>query len=287
MNNLQENRLSMYLAVRDFLLQYPDVTKDLPGYGQHFTELQKAITDIQAIAEIQKADTKGYAKQKQSLREKLITLTLDTSYKMNAFAKLNSNLMLQSEVKMNRSKLTRATDTGLRDFAQIIYEKAEANLEPLKGYGVTVETQAEFLDAINKYNASLSGPRVAKTETVKATKQLTNLFEKADLMLENIDAVIGIVKYSQANFVNGYNTAKKIVNIGTGSLALRASAFDGKTGDAIKGAKFVFRPDKVFSSAGPAAEIVKTTADKGNFIIKNMPQGTYTVTVSNPGIKKR
>ena len=287
MTTVQENRLSMYLAVRDFLLQYPDVTKDLPGYSQHFTELQKVIGEIQSIAEIQKADTKGYAKQKQELREKLITLTLDASYKMNAFAKFSSNLMLQSEVKMTRSRLIRATDTGLRDFAQIIYEKAEANLEPLKGYGITKETQSEFLDVINKYNASISGPRVAKTETVKATKQLTVLFNEADLMLENIDAVVGIVKYSQAEFINGYKTAKKIVDLGTGSLSLKASAYDEKSGNAIRGVKFIFRSDKTLSSAGPSAEIVKTTADKGGFIIKNMPQGTYTVTITKPGYKEK
>jgi hypothetical protein len=283
MNNLQENRLSMYLAVRDFLLQYPDLTKDLPNYNLHFTGLQNSISEIQSIAEIQKSDTKGYAKQKQSLRDKLITLTLDTSHKMNAFAKFSDNLMLQSEVKMTRSRLIRATDTGLRDFAQIIYAKAEANLEALKGYGVTSETQTEFIDTINKYNSSLSGPRVAKTETVQATKQLTLLFEKADLMLENIDAVIGIIKYSQSNFVNGFITAKKIVNAGTGSLALKATAVDTRSGTTIKGVRFVFKSDKVLSATDTASEFVKTTADKGSFIIKNLLQGTYTVTVSKPG----
>lgn len=287
MNNLQENRLSMYLAVRDYLLQYSEITKDLPNYDQHFTELQKAIGEIQSIAEIQKSDTKGYAKQKQSFREKLITLTLDVSHKMNAFAKFNGNLMLQTEVKMTRSRLLRATDTGLRDFAQIIYAKAKANLEPLKGYGVTSETQAEFLDTINKYNASLSGPRVAKTETVQATKQLTVLFNKADLMLENIDAAIGIIKYSQSNFVNGFKTAKKIVSAGTGSLALKGSAIDTKSGTAIKGVKFIFKSDNIYMASGVPPEFVKTTADKGSFIIKSMPQGTYTVTISKPGYKEK
>jgi hypothetical protein len=288
MNNLQENRLSMYLAVRDYLLQYPEVTKDLPNYNQNFTGLQKTIREIQSIAEVQKSDTKGYARQKQNLKDKLITLTMDTSSKMNAFAKFNGNLMLQSEVKLTRSQLNRATDTGLRDFAQIIYAKAEENLEPLKEYGVTPETQAEFLDIINEYNASLPGPRVAKAGTVQATKQLAILFEKADQLLENIETAIGIIKMAQVNFYNGFSTAKKIVNSGTGSLALKGSAVDIRSGIAIKGAKFVFKPvPDSMTGIMNSDEIIKITADKGKFIIKSIPYGTYSVTVSKPGYKEK
>ena len=36
-----------------------------------------------------------------------------------------------------------------------------------------------------------------------------------------------------------------------------------------------------------AAEIVKTTKAKGIFYIKNMPEGTYAVTVSKPGYKSK
>jgi hypothetical protein len=288
MQNVQENRLSMYLAVRDFLIPNSEITKDLPNYETYFAELQKAISEIQSIAEIQKSDTKGFAKQKLHLREKLIALTLDTSHKMNAFAKFSNNLMLQSEVKMTRSNLLRATDTGLRDLSRIIYDKAVPYLEALKEYGVTQETQTELLDAINKYNASISGPRVAKTGTAQATKKLTLLFEKADQMLENIDTAIGIIKMSQANFYNGFKTAKKIVTTGTGTLALKAFAVESGNGVPIKGVKFTFKPDNVnMTLSGNPAEIVKITAEKGSFIIKSMPQGTYTVSVSKPGYKEK
>lgn len=288
MRNVQENRLSMYLAVRDFLIPNGEITKDLPNYETYFKELQKAISEIQAIAEVQKSDTKGFAKQKLHFRDKLITLTLDTSHKMNAYAKFNGNLMLQSEVRMTPSKLQRATDTGIRDFAQIIYDKAGSNLEALKGFGVTPETQTELLDTINKYNASISGPRVARTGTAQATRQMTVLFEKADLMLENIDAAIGIIKISQVNFYNGFKTAKKVVSAGTGSLALKGSATDSRNGAAIKGVKFLFRSDNVLlASSGSSPEIVKTTADKGIFILKSIPQGTYSVTVSKPGYREK
>ncbi len=285
MNTLQENRLSMYLAVRDFLLRYPVVTKDLPGFSENFMELQKLITDIQSIAEIQKSGTKGHTLQKRSLREELIRLTLDTSYKINAFAKLSQDLKLQEDVKMTRARLNRATDTGLRDFARIICEKAESNLESLKGYGVTNDKLAIFLDAIQKYNASISGPRIARTEILKATRQLEVLFDNAGDMIENIESVIGIVRYSQPDFINGFRGARKVVNNSSGSLALKGYAFDARSGNAIKGVKFVFRNQN--GIIAPGTGIVKTTAAKGGFIIRSMAQGTYTVIVSKPGYRER
>lgn len=288
MNNLQENRLSMYLAVRDFLISNSGITKGLPNFETIFSELQNKISEIQSIAEIQKSDTKGFAKQKQQLREKLINLTLDTAHKLNAFAMFSSDTKLQSEVRMTRSKLNKAADTGLRDYAQIIHDKAQANLETLTGYGVTAETQKELLATISDYNASIAGPRVARTETAQATKKLTILFENTDLILENIDAAIGILKISQPGFYNGFKTARRIVITGSGSLSLKGFAIDSITSSAIRGVTFTFIPvNKGVPGAEGSAGIVKKTAAKGIFFIKNMPQGTYTVKASKPGYKEK
>jgi hypothetical protein len=286
MNKLQESRLSMYLSVRDFLLQNGDTTKDLPNYEANFKDLQETIERIQSIAEEQKSNIKGFAKNKLLLKEKLITLVLDNSHKLNAFATFSGDVKLQSAVKITRSKLSKAPDTGLRDYSQIIYDKAESNIDALVSYGITKETQTEMGDYISKYNASLSGPRVAKTETAQATKHLSSLFEHADLMLGAISAAIGIINLAQPIFIKGYELAKKVVLTGTTSLALKASAVD-KDGLAVKGAKFTFRQIGAGLAEGEAKEVVKTTADKGTFRIRSIRQGTYNVTVTKNGYKDK
>ncbi|MGD0340872.1 MAG: carboxypeptidase-like regulatory domain-containing protein [Bacteroidales bacterium] len=287
MNKLQETRLSMYLAVRDFLLQNGEITKDLPNYEANFKDLQKTIEEIQSIAEVQKSDIKGYAKNKLLLKEKLMTLVLASSYKLNAFATFSGDVKLQAEVKITRSKLSKAPDTGLRDYAQIIHDKAESNIDALTSYGITKETQSEISDYISRYNAALSGPRVAKTETVKATKQMASLFEHAESLLNAVTIAIGIIRIAQPIFIKGFETAKKAVISGTTTLALRATAVDSKSGAAVKGAKFIFRSENVNLAEGEPAEIVKKTAKKGMFKIRNIRQGTYTVTISKPGYKEK
>ena len=288
MNKLQESRFDMYIAVRDFLLKNTELTKGLPNFDANFTGLQETIEKIQAIAEEQKENMKGFAKEKHEIRAKLLTLVLDNSEKLHAYATFSNNVKLQESVKMTKSKLDRARFAGLKDYAQIIYDKAESNIDALISYGITKETQAEMGEYISRYNAALSGPKVATTDTVQATKNLSFLFEHADLLLDAITIAIGIIKIAQPVFLSGFKSATTISNAGNRYVALKAVAVDNKSGKAIKGAKFLLRPlDVTLTNGEIAAEIVKTTKAKGIFYIKNMPEGTYAVTVSKPGYKSK
>lgn len=232
--------------------------------------------------------TDGLTKEKRELRDKLTTLTLDNSLKLNAYAVDSNKTKLKSAVKMTNSKLLRATDTGLRDYAQLIYDKAQDYLDALASYGITPATQTILLDTINAYFASISGPRVGINEKRQATTKLAELLDKADAVISKMDAEIGIIKLTQPTFFNGYTGAKKVVNTGKGTLALRAKVVDMQSGTAIKGVIFSFKQDDGASEgAGGKEEIVKKTADKGIFIIKSMPEGNYTVHISKPGYNEK
>jgi hypothetical protein len=286
MDKKQESRLSMYLAVRDFLLQNSGTTKDLPNFEANFKDLQSAISDIQSIAEVQKSNQKGFTEEKRLLREKLTEMVLDASNKMNAFASFSGDIKLQQAVKMTRTRLMRSPDTGLRDYAQIIFDNAESKIDSLVQYGITKESQTEMVDYINRYNASISGPRVAQTGKVQATKHIADLFQHADLLIDALSAAIGIIKLAQPLFSKGFDTAKKVVFTSGRTVALRGVAIS-KGGNPIKGAKFVFRPDTATLNLGAPGEIMKMTAEKGIFRIKSIQEGTYNVTVTKPGFRDK
>ncbi|MCE5348283.1 MAG: carboxypeptidase-like regulatory domain-containing protein [Bacteroidales bacterium] len=284
MTTIQETRLNMYLTVRDFLIQKESITKDLPNFGTNFNILKEAINGIQSFAELQKSDKTGLARHKNELREKLTTLSLDNSRKITAFAKFSDNTLLHSEVKFTASSLSKATDTGLKDYAQIVYDKAQVNIEALPLYGITPDTQKIFLETITAYNESISKPRLGLTEKSQATKQLVKLFDTADLMIENIDLAVEIIRLNQTDFYNGYKTARKIVETSAGYLTLKALATDKKNGEPVRGAIFTFKIAEGNLKAGNVnGEIVKKTAEKGRFHIKNMPAGTYQVVITKPG----
>jgi hypothetical protein len=183
MTTIQETKLNMYLAVRDFLIPNEALTKELPNFSENANVLKETIVKIQAIAEVQKFDKKGLAKVKKELRLKLIELSIDNSRKIVAYGKFSKNTLLQNDVKFTTSGFSKMTDTGLKDYAQIIYDKAQKNIEALPSYGINSETQKSFLDTINAYNESISKPRVGIAERSQATKQLVNLFDTADTIL--------------------------------------------------------------------------------------------------------
>ena len=288
MTTNQESKLNMYLTVRNFIIPNEGVTKELPNFAASYATLLSTISQIQTIGEIQKFDKTGLAIEKNKLKETLITMAADYSRKITALAKFTNNSTLLNEAKFSVSDLGRMTDVALKDYLQIIHDKAEANIGSLSEYGITPETQKVFIDTITAYNASLSTPRFGIAEKSKATKKLAVLFDAADAAVENMDFAVGIIKLTQSDFFNGYKTSRKLIDTSSGNLALKATATDQASGEPVKGVLFTFKPEGTQAAlSGGNGEITKKTAEKGSFHIKNMQAGTYRVSVRKPGYKDK
>lgn len=287
MTTIQECKLNMYLALRNFVNANENLTKDLPNFVASYQVLLDTVSQIQTIGEMQKADKTGITMEKNRLKKRLISMATDNSRKLTAFAKFTGNGGLLNEAKFTPSDFERMTDVGIRDYIKILYSKAESYVDKLAEYGITPETQKQFLDAITAYTTSLSTPRTGITEKVKATNKLTELFINADNAVENMDYAVGIIQLTQPDFFVGYKSSRKIVATSTNYLALKATATDISTGEPIRGVVFIFDPDGGKSVAGGDGQIVKKTAEKGSFNIRNMAEGTYTVQIRKPGYKDK
>jgi hypothetical protein len=206
---------------------------------------------------------------------------------MQAYARYANNQLLLSETKFTESDLKNATDNELRDHAQGIYDRAQANLTDLAAYGITGATQTSLLNTINAYVEAIPKPRIGKTETKQSTQQLANAFAAADSALKNIDVIVEIVKLTQPNFYNGYKTVRKLIITGRSSLAVKGVVTDLASGEPIQNAILSFAPDGNGAMANLANKssdvLVKKTAEKGGFSIKTLPAGKYHVTCIKPG----
>lgn len=288
MTTNQESKLNMYMTVRKFLIANDAVTKNLPNFAASFPILQSTIDQIYSIGEMQKSNKTGLTVEKNKLKETLKTLGADYSRKITAFAKFTNDDSLLKEAKFSDSDLVRTSDVDLKEYVQIIYDIADRNLGSLAEYGITAETQKVFMDNITAYKEALATPRFSITEKSQATKQLGVLFDSADSVLENIDFAVGIIKLKEPNFHNGYKTARRLVDLSSGTLALKATVKDIANGEPVKGVLFTFSPDGAkATSSGGNGEITKKTAEKGSFHIKNMQSGTYRVSVRKPGYKDK
>ena len=286
MNSGQESKHSMYLASKDYMAANATLLTPLPNYAGLSSAFLGYITQIQTYGEKQQFDQKGVALNKGQYRKTLVLLSADTSRKLTAYAKFANNQVLLSETKYTESDLNRIADTTLRDAAQGIYDRAQANLTALTTYGITAATQTSLLNAINAFVGSIPKPRLSIADKKNTTTYLANLFKQADAALENIDTLVEIIRLTQPNFYKGYRAVRRIVPTGIGSLAVKGLVTDAINGIPLKGAIITFvlssngTPSKSIKIAEP---IVKKTAIKGGFNIKSMPSGMYTVSIKKNG----
>jgi len=276
----------MYLTFRDFQVTYNAITDALPNYSSSSAIFADTILQIQNIAELQKLSKKGVTENKKQLRETLIVMTADYARKLTAFAKFTNNTILEQEVKFSEGKLRQVPDTAVKDYAQIVYDSAQTNLAELKPYGIEAGNQTQLLAIINSYNDSIGKPGVSRTEGSQTTRQLKSLFKTADSALVTMDVAVEIVRLSQPAFYDSYKDARKIIERGIGSLAVKGFVTEASTGEPIKGATLSFALDSNGDSNSAIlamSAVVKKTAIKGGYNIKSLPAGMYNVTIKKTG----
>lgn len=287
MNTKQENKLSMFLVVKDFLTTNAALLTPLPNYSAYFTTFQNSITQIQANAEQQQFDKTGIAVNKKQLKQTLITQTLDTAHRIVAYARFANNQVLVKEADLEEYQLNRTADTVLRDTAQGIYDRAQTNLTALATYGVTAATQTALQNAITAFVASIPKPRIGIADRKQASTQLQTYMTTAENALENIDATVRIIQFTQPNFYTQYKNLRRIINTGRTTLSLKGKVTDAQSGEPLKSVTVTIVPDgsaaKPEQSLTPPKEVVKKTADKGGFLIQSLPAGIYTVSFSKFG----
>lgn len=273
----------MYFSVRDYLTPYSGITTLLPNYAINSTTFFNALIQIQQYSELQKFSKEGITDNKNILKDLLIVLAGDSARKLKAFAKFTNNPVLLKEVCFSESKMKQVANTDVKDYAQIVYDRAQPLLASLSTYGINATTQTALLNAITAYNASIGKPRVGKVEITQATIQIAEYFKLAQSALENIDASVEIVRLTQPNFYNGYKANRRIIDNGTKKIAVNLFVSDSN-GHPIKDAKALF----ILQGEGLKVKpIEKKTAIKGGLHIRNMQEGEYSVKISKLGYEDK
>jgi len=280
MTSKQASKLKMYLTVRIFLLSNPAITAKLPNFPEFMAALNAAIALILNTSEQSHYSTKGVTDNKQQLRDTLVTLTIDNSAKMQAYARYLHDTVLLAETKFTRSELRKIPALELVDASKGLYNRIQSNITKVTEYLLTAETQTTFKSAIDDYNESIPQPRQSQLKEKESSLLGTQGFADADDALSNIDTLVEIVRLTEPTFYAGYKNARKIVEQGNGSLQVQGTIVEAETQKPIPVATVTFR----LNGQNPVI-LEKETANKGGFMIKSMPEGIYDVTVTKVGFK--
>lgn len=286
MNSKEESKHKMYNAADGTLIKFNEVLKTLPNYSPTYEKFKAVLDVINVTAEAQMlAKTSGHTKQKKILKNNLWVLVLDNSKKIQAYAKFTGNTVLLDEITFSESTLKYSTEEELREYARNIYTRANENLTELAPYGITAETQQTLLAAIDSYVASIPKSRMLRVSGKDETRKLKQAFKDADAALSDMDTLIEIIRLSNVECYNQYQSARKIINLAKSSMSLKGMVVEAGTNTPLRNATITFtlKLNGTTASLNGNGSIVKKSAEKGGFYLKYLPEGIYTVTIQKTG----
>lgn len=282
MNTKRESKLKMFLTVRIYLLLNPAITANLPNFLEFLTALDLAILQIQTNAELLQYSSKGVTDNKKLMKDTLIMITADQSRKIQAYAKYENNTVLLAETKFTETSLKPLSEIELLNTSNGLYNRIETNVALVILYGISFESQTNFLNAINAYTEAIPQTRQNQLSKKENTLLESQGYELGDTAYSNIDSVVEIVRLTETTFYAGYKNARKIVEYGTNTLQAQGQINDAVTQLPIMNASLVFK-----LSGQSEITLEKQTALKGGFMIKSLPEGIYEVTISKIGYQTK
>lgn len=283
METKQSNVLSMGIASRDFLVANATVINTVPQIAPLLTVLNSTISQAILLIEVQTVNNKGYSVAKNQLKGTLRNMSHEMSCKLAAYAHSANNMVLFNEVHITESRFKYATDVELKEYGQLIYDRANANATALAAFGVNAQTITALQTALTNYNVALPKFRLNVSEKKTATKQLDQQLTLMADTLKKIDVFVDVFRYSNTTLWSNYHNARKIVDAGKRSLALKGMVIDSVTKTAIKGVKLTFKSTDVKGGS----DIVKRTADKGGIMLKTLPSGKYRLIADASGYQTK
>lgn len=216
MNAKQENKLSMYLAVKAVCDRNNSTWQTLQAFVDAYADFGTRVANLQNLAQTQAQKTTGLAADKEALRKIMATAAVEVALATHAYAKKSKNNDLAAKTNVSVSTFLEGRDTLAAATALNIHAAATANLASLATYGVAAAKLTALKAKVDAYTASLSKPRDAAAIARTSTKQMKDEFAAADAALKDqMDALVPQFAATNAKFASDYQVARIIVdNVG-------------------------------------------------------------------------
>jgi hypothetical protein len=214
MTSKQQNKYTMYLAVKAVLDANSAVWQTLQAFADGCTVLTNQINSIQTLAQSQNLDTSGIALDKHRSKAAMALSAITIGSAVQAFAVKTQNHTLANEVDFSPSELVSARDAEALENCQNVHDLAASNLAGLADYGVTATKLATFQAVISAYGDIMDKPRQTIATGKTVTQQLGDAFAAADEILEEeLDNLIIQFADTNAKFVSDYQNARIVVDV--------------------------------------------------------------------------
>ena len=210
----EENKFSMYTAVKAVLLEDMDTISKIPAFATIFKEYEVLLEEIyQAESQFQNV-TKGATATKREARSGLIRKTISIAAAVYVYGRQTNNEKLKARTRLTPSQLKLMRDIDLSQKTKMILDDTKAEQQNLANFGIDEADIKDLENAINAYDKALA-QQGDKTAQKRAAKQrLRELFDQTDEFLkETLDYMIEAVKSDNSELYDKYQIARMIKDL--------------------------------------------------------------------------
>lgn len=275
MNSKQISFLSTCRRMSNFIKKFTNITSILPTFTETQTEFDGNLTLMEAYGNQQNMDISGLRTQKEDMKISTGEKVLDMSHRIEAFAKITGDVVLAKKAHLSDTSYLKSSDHDFMSTNNIVYELAESKMLELEVYGVTSITITTLKLYIENYRALVDAPKEGTTGRKQVTDQLAIMVDTQTGVLDKMDSLYELLKYSNPAIYAEYQDTRKIV-YRSGSLSVKCEVTDAETSLPLGGAIIGFYLKGMLI-------LEKTTSQTGGCTIKTFNNGTYTVTVTRLG----
>lgn len=226
MNTRQENTLTMWNVVNNYLTSTNATWSSLPAFANAVTRFRNKLNATASYLSTQSSMTSGVTTDKMNAMKLAIEQAIIISASVQAYARDNNNNTLYKDLGFSRSGLARLSDTDLVVKLKFIHAQATANLASLSDYGITAAKLTAYMTLITNFSSQLTAPRSRQILIKTATKDLGTLFREGRNELNTMDKLINQFIASGGDFVSNYYNARQLINLGTQHTRVKVIVVD-------------------------------------------------------------
>ncbi len=209
MNYLQDNKLSMYLAVQKNCQANAPHWSTNPIAAQTFADLEQCIAGIQQGLRQQARSTTGVSLDKAGTRQTMTRKAYAIAQALVTYGHLVNNQELVHLVEHKPSVWDRYPANLAKEKVEQVLQAARLHSAELTNYGIQADHLTELESLLQAYSEKVGAPRRMINERRDATLTLGACFKKADFLLQQLDNLL--LLHQDKPFYSTYKIARQVV----------------------------------------------------------------------------
>ena len=193
MNDVLENKLSMYQKVQGYLTLHAADLSTVAAIATLQTELDTEVVTLQDYAVQSDADMSGHTVDKQNSRSLLKAALLKVSTAVVAHASINNINKLLEKCDETPSQLDYMRDNDFYTYCKTVSSEATPIVADLAPYNVVAADISALDTAAANFLTLIQDPRLQINERANALNNLHEQFDVIDSLLKNkLDKVMAV-----------------------------------------------------------------------------------------------